>query len=379
MLRDGFPVYGGTLPNQTPTLKNNDLADYYNRNGGRQTDMQTWTLSIQHEFPWEIVVDTAYVGNVGHHVASGLENLNQVPFSFLGLGPVLNQPITSDAARSAGVSAPYPGFTGTVAQALRPFPQYININNAFQPSSNSSYHAWQTKVQKRFAEGLAFLTSYTLAKNLSDTSQSGFATFNAGARDVANRGLEKGLTVHDRTHVLVGSLVYELPVGKNMEGVAGKVAKGWQASAIVRYAGGTPISVAGGGPIPLFSGGNRPNRVPDVSARSNVSAGSFDPARDVYLNVDAFSQPAPFTLGSGARVEPNLRNFAQLNEDLTVLKRTYITEVMNIEFRAEFFNIFNRVVFGAPSSNLNDRTNYGRVFGVANTPRQIQFGLRLNF
>jgi hypothetical protein len=110
-----------------------------------------------------------------------------------------------------------------------------------------------------------------------------------------------------------------------------------------------------------------------------VSAGDFDPATDRYLNPAAFSQPAPFTFGTGGRIEPNLRSFAFYNEDLAIIKRTSITESMNVEFRSEFFNILNRVVFGAPSSDFNDPTSFGRVFGPGNNPRQIQFGLKFNF
>ena len=72
----------------------------------------------------------------------------------------------SSAAAAAGFGLPYPGFTGTVAQALRPFPQYTSINDAFQPLGSSTYHALQTKVQKRFSDGLSFLVSYTLSKTL---------------------------------------------------------------------------------------------------------------------------------------------------------------------------------------------------------------------
>ena len=110
-----------------------------------------------------------------------------------------------------------------------------------------------------------------------------------------------------------------------------------------------------------------------------MSAGSFDPGQgDLYLNSAAFVQPAPFTFGTGAPREPDLRNFALFNEDLALSKRTYIGETMNVELRAEFFNLLNRVRFGNPNTNSTSG-GFGLVGGQGNSPRTIQFGLKLNF
>jgi hypothetical protein len=102
----------------------------------------------------------------------------------------------------------------------------------------------------------------------------------------------------------------------------------------------------------------------------------------VYLNVNAFSQPPPFTIGNVSRLEPSLRGFPSLNEDVSAIKRTYvprISEVFNVEFRAEFFNIFNRTVFGTPSTDFNNPPSFGAVGSQSNTPRTIQFSLKVNF
>ncbi|MGH9631369.1 MAG: hypothetical protein ACRD7E_23955, partial [Bryobacteraceae bacterium] len=178
---------------------------------------------------------------------------------------------------------------------------------------------------------------------------------------------------------------YELPFGRGKRflsdagGVVNVLAGGWQVNAIHRYVSGTPVGVSGGGVIPLANGGNRPNRVLGVSPRTDVSAGSFDPARDRYLDVNAFSQPAPFTLGNAPPVLGDVRNFALLNEDFSVLKDFTLYESHRIQFRAEFFNVLNRVVFGAPSANLNAPATFGRISGQANAPRNIQLALKYNF
>jgi hypothetical protein len=377
-LANGFPQYTLPLPDQFPGLNVGGVADYYNHDGDKQAYMQTWTFDIQRELPYSMFIDAAYVGNKGQRLQAGLENLNQVPASYLSLGPLLNQDIGSSAAAAAGFGLPYPGFTGTVAQALRRFPQYTSINDAFQPLGSSSYHALQTKVQKRFSDGLSFLVSYTLSKTLTNTSLSGYSAFNGGALDTANRSLEKHIAGQDQTHNLIGSLVYELPIGKGRKGAAGKLFGGWEVAAVTRHGSGTPLSIGGGPPLPIFGGGNRPNRVPGVAGRASWS-GSFDPAIDKYLNPAAWSQPAPYTFGTASATEPNLRGFPFHNQDFSVIKRTYIKERMNVEFRAEFFNIFNQVVFGSPSTSLNSLSTFGMVFGQANTPRNIQFALKMNF
>jgi len=382
LVDQGFPTFTGTLPNADPSIQNGSNADYLNSGGGKQSSTQNWQLSVQRDLGWSTVVDVAYVANKGSHLPAGLENLNQVPTKYLSLGPLLSQDISSAAAQAAGIKSPYPGFSGSVNQALLPFPQFLGITEQIEPVGNSTYQSMQVKVQKRTSNGLAFLVSYTLSKTLTDTGLSGFAVFNGAALDTANRGLEKALAGNDMTHNLVMSWVYEVPFGKHSRGLAQKVAKGWMLGAVASYRSGTPIGIGGGPDLLLFNGGNRPNRVPGVSERVSLKGGSFDPAVDLYLNINAFSQPAPFTVGNVSRLEPSLRTFPYLNEDLSAIKRTYvpkISEVFNVEFRAEFFNIFNRTVFGGPSTYINDPTSFGIVGSQANAPRTIQFSLKVNF
>ena len=189
----------------------------------------------------------------------------------------------------------------------------------------------------------------------------------------------------DRTHILVFSWTYELPFGRqkrllsNVNPVVNQIVGGWQMNAIQTYESGVPIGVGGGGDIPLFGGGNRPNWI-SSNVRSSVPMGSFDPATDLYLNIDAFSQPEPFTFGSAPPRLPNVRTPAMYGEDFSLFKKFYLwSEARNLEFRAEFFNVFNRVIFGGPSAYLNDPATFGVISYQANTPRVIQLALKLNF
>ena len=171
----GFPAFTVTLPVIDPTIANGAFADYLNGGGGKQSSTQNWQLSVQRDVGWNTVVEAAYVANKASHLPAGLENLNQVPIKYLGLGSLLSQDISSAAAQAAGIKSPYPGFSGSVNQALLPFPQFLGITEQIEPLGNSSYNSMQMKVQKRTSNGLAFLVSYTLSKTLTDTSLSGFA------------------------------------------------------------------------------------------------------------------------------------------------------------------------------------------------------------
>jgi hypothetical protein len=388
LLDDGIPAYTGTLPNTDPSLVNGTTIDYMNPGAGKPGYVSSWTFNIQRELPGQFLLDLGYVGQKGSALPSGLENLNQVDFRYLSLGNTLNQDINSAAAQAAGISAPYPGFRGSVTQALRPYPQFTDIQNLYQPIGWSKYHSLQMRLQKSYSSGLSMLVAYTLSKDIvSGGGYTGFGDTASGSRplDTNNRALERRLASFDIPQNLIVSWSYELPFGqgKRMLGSAPKVASflvsGWQVNAIHRYASGTPISVGGGGVIPLSNGGNRPNRVTGVDPTTGVGRGDFDPAKDLYLNINAFSQPAPFTVGNAAPVLGNVRTFGMINEDFSVLKDFRIHEAHRLQFRAEFFNVLNRVVFGSPSANLNAPASFGRIGGQANSPRHIQFGLKYIF
>jgi hypothetical protein len=156
------------------------------------------------------------------------------------------------------------------------------------------------------------------------------------------------------------------------------VVGGWQLNAILTYQSGTPLAVTGGPVLPLFGGDNRPNWV-SSNVRTPVSMSQFDPATDRYLNINAFSQPAPFTFGDAPPVLPDVRTPFSLNEDFSVFRSVYLREAVYVQFRAEFYNIFNRVVFSGPAADFNNPSTFGVIGSQANTPRVIQFAAKLIF
>jgi hypothetical protein len=385
----GFPAQNITLPNFDPSQNNGGTVTYINSRSNRPAFMQSWTLDVQHNLPWAIMLDVAYVGSHATGIWSGVENINQVNPKHLSLGSTLDADINSPEAAAAGITPPYPGFQGSVAQALRPFPQYTTINDFYQPTGYNVYHSMQVRAQKRYANGLSFLGAYTLSKNIGIEPANTFGSwFGAAAQtslNTFNQAAEKSLVGTDRTHVFILSWTYELPFGRSKRYLGGinpvlnQIIGGWQINAIQTYESGTPIAVSGGGNLSIFGGGNRPDQVSN-NVRSNVSMSDFNPATDVYLNINAFAQPAPFTFGNAPALLPNVRTPANYNEDISIFKSfSFWRESTNLEFRAEMFNAFNRTNFAGPAADVNTPDTFGHIFAQANTPRVIQLALKLNF
>ena len=410
------------------------------RRSGRPADIQSWNLDVQRQITANLIVSVAYVGSKGTHLPALNIIPNQVSPSFLSLGNELTMNASCLAnngcpnAIAAGVKLPYPTFTGNLNQALRPFPQYGDFNqedNSFSPdrTGNSTYHAMQLQVDKRFAQGLSFLVSYTVSKNLTDADSagpgvSGFVGTNSFiGQNSYNRGAEKAVSQLDTPQSLVASFFYELPVGHGKRylhegGFVDRVAGGWYVSGVASYRSGLPTTVYGpcinndAGPkkgptagAALFGGCNftgiaRVNVIPGVN-QTNVSS-NFNPATTSFYNSAAFSLPDPFTFGNEPRSLAHARTWGERDESFVLGKKTRIFgERATVDFKAEFFHAFNRHIFKAPGgfdSGLNNpfvpvggtfpnstqKCNgpFACGFGtVSNTsdPRAIQFGLKIQY
>ncbi len=384
----GFPANPQAPPIFDPALNNNGSVTMINGDANRMALSQSWTFAIQRELPFGINLDAAYVGTKSSGTWTGLSVPNQLHPRYLSLGQTLNASITSAQAAAAQVTAPYAGFTGSVAQALRAYPQYTNIDDVYQPTGYNFYNSMQLRVQKRHSSGLSFLAAYTLAKNVGFPGGDIFGDVGGGggARgiDTFNRKLEKSIVPSDQTHVFITSWSYDLPFGRGKKFLAGAgravdlIAGGWAVNAIQTYRSGTPLAIGGGPALPLFGGANRPNWI-NADVRSATSMGSYDPARDRYLNLAAFSQPALFTIGNSPPRMPHVRTPAFLNEDFSVFKNLRFTESVALQIRGEFYNVMNRVVFGGPANNINNPATFGVIGGQANTPRLVQLGVKILF
>ena len=394
----GLPPY--PLPPQiNPSFQNNQNVDYWQPyDAVRAPENFNWTLSVQRQVTPNMVLEAAYNATVGTHLQTGLVNLNQTPTRYLNdfiqrYGPadalaLLRADINSAVARAAGIPIPYANFTNpgiqrvrTVVQALRPYPQYLNIgggDKGADRSGHSAYHSLVLKAERRFSSGLTFQWNYTLSKILTDSD----TYFTAGfAMDQYNRGLEKSIGQFDQTHSVKLSTIYELPLGRGRKwvqhGIASHLVGGWRISAIQTYASGFPIAVARNNPLPPgFSGPNRPVVSGYDNWRAPVAGAKFDPAVDRFMNRAAFPAQPNYVFGNATRYNPKLRAWPGYNENISLAKSLSFSESKRLDFRWEAFNLWNRTTFGTGSTNL-DSNSFGLVLNQVNTPRQMQVALKL--
>jgi Carboxypeptidase regulatory-like domain/TonB-dependent Receptor Plug Domain len=375
--------------------------------------LHQYNVNAQYEIFKNYLVEVGYVGTRGQNLFRQV-GINQARLAS-PTNPITNAVtgavITTNTAANAALRAPFQG---------------VSINGFFQNQStaDSRYNSLQASLTRRFANGLQFLASYTLAKAEDNASGQGGGP---GAGGVLNPGAvgetsailgnqldsdaNRGLSDFDRKHRFVFSALYDLPTPGFAKEGAGKFVFGdWQLGAIITSMSGLPIDVVdtGAGSFYGLSGGSaalaRPNLIGDPFA--NVPAGYF-------FNPLAFARPvvaagAVIPSSGGAAVAGAvgtdignarrniLRGPHQNNIDFSIVKRFRLQETKSFEFRTDFFNLLNTVNYANPISDLNavPATNFnadgtinptlgagrfGKIISASSNPRLIQFGLKFNF
>lgn len=424
-LSEGLPPWPQP-PFINPTFANNGEADWWQgKEANRLPEMWSWTLTIQRELGkagrGATLVEAGYSAIIGTHLIANLLNYNQVDVNTLP--PVLDifTPYGRQVLNTAfnnrnrlvqinGFEKPYDEFpnTYTLARALRPYPQYntVNTGNSGDHSGHSTYHSLMVKVTRRYAANLMVDASYVLSKMFTDSD----SVWGSGAaRDHFNRRLEKALSAADRTHEAKINFVYELPIGPRKRwlrsGLLAQAIGGWRIGATQRYASGTPIAFTGAYGFPLI--GNRPYITQYDDWRAPLAGDKFDPYVDRYfrppttaswttsgsgpsaVDVPRITQEGWFPLqprdrlGNMTRNNPKMRNFCFYNEDVSLAKTFTLPSARDtrreVAVRFEAFNVTNRTRFGTPNTNLNDAANLGLVRSQANSPRRMQFALKLSW
>ena len=411
ILSQGFPNYP-IPPFIDPSFANKDNIPWWQgREATRLPEQNFWNLSIQRQFSGSTVLEVSYNALIGSHLQTQLLNIDQLDPKYLTQygNTLLNSLVTSPAAVAAGFKSPYPTFAdnctnaldacwgsgATVARALRPFPQFSGIDTysgGGDHSGHSSYHAGIIRLERRHGKGLTLQTSYVFSKLLTDSD----SYWGSGsAMDQYNRGLEKSIGQFDITHNIKAAVIYELPIGKGKayltHGVASNLLGNWRVSYVGYYASGQPLGLGTsvGTPSVLFAGGNRPLISSYDNWRGATAGGSFDPS------VDSFTQPASFFpaqvgtqfagttqyFGNETRFNPKFRQFWNKSENISLTKGFHLGEKAKVDFRAEAFNVFNRVRFGTGNLQLQSST-FGRLTSsgdLLNSPRQLQLALKLSF
>ncbi|MBK6722365.1 MAG: TonB-dependent receptor [Acidobacteria bacterium] len=265
----------------------------------------------------------------------------------------------------------------------------------FTNGSKSSYDSLQIELTRRITGGLRFQASYTWSKGLSDFIGSTGDTNSF----LTLRDTEREYAQFNATHQFLANALYQLPFGRgrkylrSQRGIVRTLVSGWQMGGIVKYASGDPLSLISGrgtfnrddrsasNTVDVVGNLTRPELAQLVGIRT-TAAGVFyidpnlAPGSSSTPGSIIFQNPQPGTIGQlglSSIFGPSFFNF-----DLNVLKRTRITETVNLELRGEVFNVFNNVNFDNPETNINS-VNFGRITGIVGRPRLMQFAIRLNF
>ncbi|HLZ50058.1 MAG TPA: carboxypeptidase regulatory-like domain-containing protein [Candidatus Acidoferrum sp.] len=320
---------------------------------------QNWNLSAQRELLPNTVVEVAYVGSKGTHLL-GEEDFNQVPLATRFLAANVN----------------------TWANALRPYTGYgpiTSIVNIF----DSNYNSLQVSATRRASRGLTLGISYTLSRTLTDSP----TDRSTAPYDTYNRGLDYGPASFSRNNIFVADYVYDLPFYREQQGVVGHVLGGWELSGITVFESGVPLTITQSND-PFNSNdftGINPGTFPDgigidpsvVSPRPDFAIGqnvAGPKTANAWFNTKGWTDAIGHfgNSGRGVITGPGFNNW-----DLAAIKNFKITERVNTQFRAEFFNAFNHPSFLGVSTNV-DSSIFGQVTST-HDPRLVQFGLKLNF
>jgi hypothetical protein len=300
--------------------------------------MQQWNFTIEGEVLPSTALRASYLGNRGVH----LDRLINI-----------NEPL------------PGPG----VIQARRPYQPFGNINYR-ESGRNSLLNQLQLGAIRRLSRGVSFQVEYQLTNALGE-QPFGIET----PMSQWNARLDWGHADFIRRHVLTANYVWDLPFGRGrafeLSGFANALFGGWRLNGILSKGSGEPFSVNFNSTVTGWPS-NRADVVGDPYAGARTLDRWFNPA--------AFAVPAQFTFGNSPR------NFlwgpGYFTWDTSLIKNTAITERLNFEFRAEFFNVLNHPSFNAPSgnaANISVPAQTGRITSTFTTARDIQFGARLSF
>jgi len=383
-----------------------NLAPYYGASGHGNPQwgyVQQWNFDIQRQLPAGFFADVAYAGSHGVHLEQYQTQVNQLSDTLWSQGAALSAKVTNPMA-GTNPNPSLNGATVVAGQLERPYPEYNQVQLAGFGCCSSTYNSLQATVTRRFQGGGTLLVAYTNAKLLSNTDTltswlEGPTGGVPGVQDWNNLKGEKSLSAQDVSQRLVISYVLDLPFGRgkayanNMSGFANGAISGWGVDGITTFQRGFPLKISYSGTTALEAANLGVSNIrPDVVPGCDKKAGGGHITN--WFNTACFVSPPDFGPGTEARVDPTLRGPGIDNFDFAVFKRTQVTERLGIEFRTEFFNLFNHPYFSMPATGCAAASGglacagAGGAFGVINSTiqggvaspeRLIQFALKVVF
>ncbi len=356
--------------------------------GGRPPRYQNWSFGLQHAVSTATTVGISYVGSNGHNLGGGGRGIysNQIRPNYLALGNLLQARATAASIASARavfpeIGLPFANFSpnATIAQMLRPFPQYSGVGDVWGDVANSKYNSMQVTLTQRRWNGLSLNWNYTFARVMDDT---------AGSRSAYNWTTEKAVATQDIAHIVNGTFVYRLPFGAG-HSLGGSrllrhLAGGWQLSGITQLSTGQPLGAIGAACNLPNAGGCYAdfNRAFSGPVRINGDYGNGDirgSSPPSFIDRGAFASPAAFQYGDTPRTLAfGLRGTHRINQDLSLRREFRIRENLRFSLQADAINAFNMVYFGGINSNITN-ASFGRISSQANSPRTVQLAARVDF
>jgi hypothetical protein len=342
---------------------------------------QQWNFSLQKTFGQDWSVEAGYLGSKLTRLGVPDINLNQLTTEQLALGSPLTQQIANPYFGQIPPNTSLGTPTVPRAQLIRPYPRFTTVTLYRNNIGHSTYHSFQSRIEKRFSRGLTFSVAYTFSRLIDDAGavfDSAVLTgpvANFQAADSFNKRLEKDVSTGNVPHIFASGFVYELPFGRGrthaLSGWKDLVAGGWQVAGILRLQSGSPIAVTQATNLNAFAGYGiqRPNRV----ANPYLPAGEQTTAR--YFNTAAFTQAPQFTIGNSSRNPVSGPGYRVA--DVMLGKTFTITERFRTEFRAEAFNVTNNPPLGNPNGSFGNAA-FGSIT-TALDPRVFEFVLKLHF
>jgi hypothetical protein len=389
--------------NGSPTL-----APYKNPEYGY---VEQYNFDIQRQLPGGFFADVAYAGSHGVHLEQYSTNINQIPDSYVAQAAAqyaAGQPVSIAQQIVNPLSSPNPSIGNLPSQSPnipagqldRPYPQYTGLSLAGYGCCGSSYNSLQASVKRRFQGGGTLVVAYTNAKLLTNTDTlTSWLEGNTGGvgavQDYNNLAGERSLSSQDVSQRLIISYVLDLPFGHGKAFASGvsnamnEVVGGWGVDGITSFQRGFPLKIKWSGTAtPLESTGLGISNIrPDVVAGCNKKAGGGH--IDNWFNTACFAAPPAWGYGDETRVDSVLRQPGIDNFDFAIFKSFQLGERYHLQFRTEFFNLFNHPQFGPPGTGFNPTTTngvvdttangFGAITDTINNPRLIQFALRFAF
>jgi hypothetical protein len=371
-----------------------------------------YSLAVQRELPGAMLLQVAYVGNLGRHILR-THDINNATWTQQGFIPVSPNPNTQ--ACPSGINAAAYQCSGGFAPAalskdqIRPYLGYAAIGLALS-DVNSNYNSMQLTLTKRVGVITATF-AYTYSKALGDGGGAGDAynenpepecaftclvstaanpvLVNGGTKSVAGgtqtggvveswKQFDYGKLSFDATHIVASSFTVESPWGRHLTGVEGAVVKGWSLSGIMHYQTGAPLTATSTAAVGA-SGSNFNRRASIVAGQSIGFSGTCSNAKAIcWVNPNAFA--AETALGAGNAPIGNIigPNFYQW--DLSARKTFTLPfrEGLRLQFQADAFNAFNRANWNNPSVNNVGSGSFGQITSAL-PARVLQFGGKINF